>query len=210
MVRQRVRIRFSKSGPLKYIGHKDLLRALEALLRRVRVPVAMSGGFHPKMRMSFPSALALGIEGCEEVFDLELEELVHACQLKEKMNQYSIPGLDILDIRSLQDEESKARIAYSVFEINVPESFRQEIVPLVDILMNETHRWVEKANGKQVDLRAALHELHFAEDSGCLTASFRPQEGPEAGFRELLVALHLDKEMFKTIFPRRVQCQLVE
>ncbi|HBO42708.1 MAG TPA: hypothetical protein DD670_01970 [Planctomycetaceae bacterium] len=62
-VRQRVRIRFSKQGDLRLIGHRDLVRVMERLFRRAELPLGMSQGFHPKPRMSFPTALALGIGG---------------------------------------------------------------------------------------------------------------------------------------------------
>ncbi len=39
-----------------------------------RFALGMSEGFHPKPRMSFPSALALGMEGPDEVMEMELAE----------------------------------------------------------------------------------------------------------------------------------------
>ena len=45
---------------------------LERLFRRAGLPLRLSAGFHPKPRMSFPSALALGIEGTDEVMEVEL------------------------------------------------------------------------------------------------------------------------------------------
>ena len=67
MVRQRVRICFSKQDDLRWLSHRDLMRTWERLLRRAEVPLGMSEGFHPKPRMNFPSALAVGIAGLDEV-----------------------------------------------------------------------------------------------------------------------------------------------
>ena len=72
MIRHRIRVRFEKSGTLRYIGHRDLMRLLERLFRRAGVVPAMSEGFHPKPRVSFPLALAVGIEGRAELFELEI------------------------------------------------------------------------------------------------------------------------------------------
>ena len=74
MVRPRVRIRFCKQGDLRLIGHRDLMRCLERLFRRAGLALAMSQGFHPKPRVTFPLALAVGIEGLDEVMELELTE----------------------------------------------------------------------------------------------------------------------------------------
>ena len=74
MVRHRVRIRFCKQGDLRWIGHRDLMRCMERLFRRAALPLGMSQGFHPKPRMSFPAALAVGIAAMDEVMELELAE----------------------------------------------------------------------------------------------------------------------------------------
>ena len=63
MVRQRMRIRFTKQGDLRWLSHRDLMRTWERLFRRAGVPLGMTEGFHPKPRMNFPSALAVGIAG---------------------------------------------------------------------------------------------------------------------------------------------------
>ena len=73
-IRQRVRIHFQKVGDLRWISHRDLVRVFERIFRRAGLKLSMSEGFHPKARMSFPSALALGIAGQDEVMDVELAE----------------------------------------------------------------------------------------------------------------------------------------
>jgi len=93
MVRQRVRMRFCKQGDLRLIGHRDLMRCLERLFRRAGLPLAMSQGFHPKPRMTFPSALALGIEGVDEVLELELTESPPAEELLQRLTPHAPPGL---------------------------------------------------------------------------------------------------------------------
>src|SRR3990167_11377873 len=60
-----VRLRFQKKGTLRFISHHDLMRLLERALRRAELPIKMTQGFNPRLRMSFPLALALGIEGHE-------------------------------------------------------------------------------------------------------------------------------------------------
>jgi radical SAM-linked protein len=213
MVRQRVRIRFSKSGNLKYIGHKDLMRAFESLFRRVRLPLAMSNGFHPKIRMSFPSALALGVEGFDEVLELEFNESavsVDPDALLADLNRSSINGLAFLSARRLGEQEKKARLVVSVFEMTVPEELRTQTVSRIHTFSAESSVIVEKTNGKPVDVRAAVTDLRFDEESGLLCVEILTQDGPEAGVRELLTALELDGQYFKTIFPSRVRCRLAD
>jgi radical SAM-linked protein len=212
MVRQRVRIRFSKSGNLRYIGHKDLLRAFTQLFRRARIPFAMSGGYHPKIRMSFPSALALGIEGFDEVLELELKEPVDSSVLLADLNRQSIGGLNFLSAQALEESERKSRLAASVFEINVPEQFRLETADYIADFLSRQSVIVNKSGNKnparQVDVRNAVHNIEYQTETGLLRAEIISSEGPETGIRELLFVLNLDKEYFQTIFPKRIRCVL--
>lgn len=213
MVRQRVRIRFSKSGNLKYIGHKDLLRFFESLFRRARLPMALSGGYHPKIRMSFPSALALGIEGFDEVLELEMDESVETVDssaLLADLNRRSVDGLTFLAAKTLDEGEKKAKLVSSIFEISLPEDFRPGIDRKIRALLAETSLIVEKANGKSVDLRPVLIALDFSQASGLMKVELATQSGPEAGIRELLKVLGLESELFQTVFPKRIRCRLAD
>ncbi|MDR2763168.1 MAG: TIGR03936 family radical SAM-associated protein [Planctomycetaceae bacterium] len=212
MVRQRIRIRFSKLGNLKYIGHNDLLRAFESLFRRARLPFAMSEGFHPKIKMSFPSALALGIESLDEVLELELKESIETSTLLDNLNQYSIKGLNFLSARTLNESERKAKLFSSVFELIVPEQFRQETKNHIEDFLLQKSVIVNKSGNKipvrKVDVREAIQNINFQPESGLLQTEILSQEGPEVGIRELLFVLNLDKEYFQTIFPKRIKCTL--
>src|SRR3712207_7634005 len=50
---QKLRLRYAKSGPLRFASHRDLARALERALRRARVPTAFSAGFSPHPKDSY-------------------------------------------------------------------------------------------------------------------------------------------------------------
>ncbi len=74
MIRVRFRLRFRKREDLRWISHHDLVRTVERWLRRAGLPLRRSEGFHPKPKLSFPSALALGIAALDEVMEFELTE----------------------------------------------------------------------------------------------------------------------------------------
>ena len=57
------------------------MRCLERMLRRARVPMALTQGFNPRPKMTFALALGLGIAAHREVVDLELSEPMEPFQL---------------------------------------------------------------------------------------------------------------------------------
>ena len=56
----KVRVRFSKQGTMKYIGHLDMVRYFQKVHRRAGVDVAYSEGFSPHQKLSFAALWAWG------------------------------------------------------------------------------------------------------------------------------------------------------
>ena len=72
----KVRIKFAKTGHMKFVGHLDTMRYFQKAIRRAELPVAFSGGYSPHMIMSFAAPLGVGTTSLGEYFDMELTETV--------------------------------------------------------------------------------------------------------------------------------------
>lgn len=68
----RIRMEFSRGDQVRFLSHLDIMKAFERAIRRAGIPVAFSEGFNPHPRMSFASALAVGVVGEREYLDIEL------------------------------------------------------------------------------------------------------------------------------------------
>jgi radical SAM family uncharacterized protein/radical SAM-linked protein len=93
---RRIRVVFKKTGDMRFLGHLETMRALERGARRARIPLAFSGGYHPKPKITFALALPMGIEGEAEWADFELLESWPPEKLMAGMNQNLPTGLEIL------------------------------------------------------------------------------------------------------------------
>ncbi|MED5540523.1 MAG: TIGR03936 family radical SAM-associated protein, partial [Actinomycetota bacterium] len=69
----RLRLRFSKIGKVRFVGHRDVARIIERGLRRCGVPVTYSEGFSPRVRLSFGLALPTCYESEAEYLDIPLD-----------------------------------------------------------------------------------------------------------------------------------------
>ena len=65
----KVRIKFTKEGPMKFVGHLDTMRYFQKAIRRAELPIAFSGGYSPHMIMSFAAPLGVGVTSTGEYFD---------------------------------------------------------------------------------------------------------------------------------------------
>lgn len=121
-LRVRYRIRFAKEGLLRWISHRDLARLWERLVRRASLKLSMTEGFHPKPRIGFPSALALGVEGLDEVVELELAEVLTPQDLFGRLKADNQPGLRIVSVKRLPEGFGKAQLLQSEYVITTIDS----------------------------------------------------------------------------------------
>ena len=68
----KIRIKFKKYGPMKFIGHLDVMRYFQKAMRRAGVDICYSGGFSPHQIMSFASPLGVGVTSQGEYVDIEV------------------------------------------------------------------------------------------------------------------------------------------
>ena len=190
MVRQRIRIRFCKQGDLRQIGHRDLMRCFERLLRRAGVTLRMSQGFHPKPRMTFPSALAVGIEGIDEVMELELAESRTAEQLLCRLVPSAPPGLAIKSVEVLPEGCKKARVRGVSYRVPIPASRRRGLADRISRLTARSSCPIRRPKrNTPIDLRPLLEDLALCK--GVLAMRLRIGSGASASPRDVLGALDL-------------------
>ena len=190
MVRQRVRIRFSKQGDLRFIGHRDLVRLMERLFRRAGVRLGMSQGFHPKPRMSFPSALALGIRGLDEVMELELAQPCEAEPLREQLAEHAVAGLEFRSVEILDPHAAKAQLESAAYQVPIPTGLRAQTADRVARLWAATSCPVERPRkGRSIDIRPFVEDLTLRE--GVLWMRLTVGRQASASARDVLTALGL-------------------
>ncbi len=68
------------------------------LLRRADLQLAFSQGFHPKPRISFPSALALGIEALDEIVELEVVGDFSLEQIAADIRREMPAGMELIEV----------------------------------------------------------------------------------------------------------------
>ena len=67
----RIRIRFTKRGPIRYVGHLDFMRCFQKGIKKSGLPALYSAGFSPHMLMSFAAPLAIGEETEGDYVDVD-------------------------------------------------------------------------------------------------------------------------------------------
>ena len=113
---------FEKGKTLRYIGHLDLMRAMQRALRRADLPVRYSQGYNPHVNLAFATALSVGAQSRCELMDVELEEAVAPEAFAQRLNACLPEGLKIRRARLADDHAPAltARMAEAGYEVRVP------------------------------------------------------------------------------------------
>ncbi len=201
--KQRLRVRFTRDETLKYIGHLDMARAWQRVVRRADLPLAYSEGFNPQPRMSFAAALPVGCTSDHEELDMVLSPPCAIDEVKARLDRALPSGMKVIAIEELplNAPALQMQLAAAEFEIIVA---GEETIGLLNervqhfIAANEVMR---DRRGKVYNLRPLVQALSIEPGRGDRSAVIRSrlqatQEGtgrPD----ELAAALGLDPATVK-------------
>ena len=100
----KVRIKFAKTGHMKFVGHLDTMRYFQKAIRRAELPVAFSGGYSPHMIMSFAAPLGVGTTSLGSTFDMELTGTVPTKEIENRLEQpVMVDGVSVCSARQVED-----------------------------------------------------------------------------------------------------------
>ncbi|MFW6170355.1 MAG: TIGR03936 family radical SAM-associated protein [Planctomycetota bacterium] len=205
---QRLRIRFRKSGDLRWISHRDLMRAVERLCRRAGLELRMSEGFHPKPKLSFPSALGLGIEGLDEVMELQLLEPLEPTELVRRLNANAPTGLTITAATTLAPGQRKTKIRSMQYRLPVPAQWRAHAQTAMENIKAATTLPVYRDGRRDpIDILANLASIEL--NNGVLSFRLRVTDQAGARPRDLLEALGLGDLEQQGQFLTRSQVEVI-
>ena len=168
----RVRVKFAKYGPMKFIGHLELMRYLQSAVRRTDIPIKYDEGMHQRMVMSFAMPLGVGPTSSAEYMDIELEEPISTEKAMEQLGAHMCEGLDILDFREVDGgKKMKAMtiVAAADYEVWFREGFEPDWdwkASLEEFCGRESIPWIKetKKGTREVDMRSWIYDWEIREE----------------------------------------------
>jgi len=104
----KIRIKFSKHGSMKFIGHLDIMRYFQKANIRAGIDIAFSEGFNPHQIMSFAAPLGVGLTSDGEYFDIQVKNSRSSKESIEALNSTMVDGISILEYKLLPDDAKKS------------------------------------------------------------------------------------------------------
>lgn len=167
----KARIKFRKSGVMKFIGHLDVMRFFQKVMRRADIPIAFTGGFSPHMIMSFANPLGVGVTSDGEYFDIELTEEIDMNAAVARMNQVMVEGIEIVNMVPISDDKKRTGmsiVAAADYLSNVkndafPENWKEKAAGFMNqeqiLIVKKT-----KKSEKEVDIKPMIYKFEIREE----------------------------------------------
>jgi radical SAM family uncharacterized protein/radical SAM-linked protein len=169
---QRLRVWFGKQGNMAMLGHLDLMRLFDRVVRRAGLPISFTGGFHPSPRIVVANALPLGATSSGEIVDFELTQVVDVDIFRKQLVSVLPTDIPIYDVAALDLKAQSATVSLSAAEYLITVACIEDASPeewqdWIDTIKAKDEIWRELTtkSGKtqSVNLRDRLFELELVE-----------------------------------------------
>ncbi len=176
---QRLRVRYTKRGRMRFTSHRDFARAFERALRRSGVPIAFSAGFSPHPKVSYAGAAPTGTASEAEYLEIGLAVSRDPRRVREALDAALPDGIDVVEVVEAQPATPSLaeRIEASSWEIRLPGVSEEEAAAAVGKFLALDSVLVArptKDGHREVDARAGVASVR-------LGVARNPDSGWETG-----------------------------
>lgn len=164
-----IRMKFKKSGCMKFIGHLDVMRYFQKAIRRAEIDIAYSEGFSPHMIMSFAAPLGVGLTSEGEYVDLQVNSCKNSKAAVDALNKVMVEGMEVVSFKLLPENVKNAMSSVAAADYFV--NFREGYAPenweekFAEFLKKEEMLIVKKTKRSEaeVDLKPMLYKTELKD-----------------------------------------------
>lgn len=189
------RVRFSKHGAIRYIGHLDVMRYFQKVMRRAEVDIAYTQGYSPHQIMTFAQPLGVGIESDGEYMDIRMNSYISCEDLKNAINSHSVPEIQALSVKILPENSGNAMASVAAAEYEI--GFREGRIPASIALDSNTVNLAAvnnsikeflsqdqiilvkegKAGPREIDIKDRIYKFEWNNNENCFNAILDASSG---------------------------------
>lgn len=100
----RIRLKFTKEGKVKFVGHLDTVRLFQRAIKAAGIPIAYSQGFNPHSLVYFAMPLSVGVSSSSEYMDIMTEEDIGVEKVKMALNTILTEGIRIVEAYEMEEK----------------------------------------------------------------------------------------------------------
>lgn len=168
--KERIRIRFRKSGRMRFLSHLEMITLFTRAVGRARIPIRFSQGFHPHPKFSFATALSVGVESWAEYMDMEIAAGYGSEQVKERLNTVFPEGMEVLEATAVPPGSPALSVIMETvrYRVTLPEGtgvgLPEKVIRFLALKSSPLRR-EKKGKVVEFDLREELADLKASGNS---------------------------------------------
>ncbi|MCB9682069.1 MAG: TIGR03960 family B12-binding radical SAM protein [Alphaproteobacteria bacterium] len=180
---QRLWLRIGRTESARFLSHLETQAAWLRSLRRCRVPLAYSQGFHPHPKMAFSTAAPLGEASVGDYLDVSLTAPVDPDLLRTQLQATVPEGFAVLDVRvvPLDSPSLMGLNAGGVYKVQLPDLQATDVAARVQALADAPELTVDRKGKtrkgqkrgqrrprvvRSIDIRPMIRAIRMDEDAG--------------------------------------------
>lgn len=166
----KLRVKFSKNGAVKYVGHLDMMRYFQKAMRRANIDIAYSNGFSPHQIMSFAAPLGVGVTSDGEYFDMEANSISTEQDMIDRLNRAMAQGIVIHEMVLLEDTEKNAMasVAAADYTLTIRDGYTPDFSlseAVERFQRDETVIYLKKTQKSEIELNLKDYVYSLSYDS---------------------------------------------
>lgn len=160
----KARIKFTKAGSMKFVGHLDIMRYFQKVFRRSNLPVAYSQGFNPHQILSFAAPLGVGLTSDGEYLDLQINSYEASATMMEQINAQMNDEIKVVSFRQVEDDSkpSMSMVAAADYIVSVKDGYTicdQFVEQFMEFVKRDSITIMKKTkkSEKEMDIKPYLY-----------------------------------------------------
>ncbi len=217
----KIRIKFRKYGVMKFIGHLDIMRYFQKVMRRADIDICYSEGFSPHQIMSFAAPLGVGITSDGEYLDIEVHSTRSTKDSLEALNAAMVEGVEITEYVKLPDNAKTAMsiVAAADYTLSFKEGYeaplsKEAFAEGIDTFFTKPAEVLitkqTKKSEKVMDLKQLVYDFHMDEKDGKPAFYLHVCTGSSDNLKPELVVEALYKHLGLEYRPEAIQIHRVD
>lgn len=171
----KIRIKFQKYGVMRFIGHLDMMRYFQKVMRRADIDIAYSEGFSPHQIMSFAAPLGVGITSDGEYLDIEVHTSRSSEESLRVLNEVMVEGVAVSEYKLLPEGTKNAMSSVAAADYTVTFKEQEKNPFSIDVLSKALEDFYgkqeeilitkqTKKSEKTMDLKPLIYELKAVQE----------------------------------------------
>ena len=149
----KIRLKYTKQGQVKFVGHLDIIRLFQRAIKVARIPIAYSQGFNPHALVYFAMPLSVGVSSEAEYMDIVTQVDMTPCEVKEMLNHVLVEGIHITEAFLVEEDRTSLMSLVTAADYKMTlnkDDFKKLSIQTIKDQLNQAELMVQKKSKKGI------------------------------------------------------------